>query len=499
MPLFTPASAAAITRGSLAPVATRTSAAYQSGLSNGTQTSGTSRVSHYITTDCRNLRVAYANIYTPTGGPPLDGPNPITVRMSVEDTAGKTHRGWCNGARDVVIPPGGIAWFDVDGAYKAGDRIFTRTYVQVNSGEKWPLSVATNAAAQSGIGEGNSYGTPGTDLTISGTVPQTFAFCYAPAAILGQPLTPVVTVALIGDSITQGQADSHNLGHVVRALNTAGLGYVQLAQKAESAFQFCDPATSGDTRQHVLRGVTHAIEGYGVNDIFNNARTLAQAQASVVAIWYDLARRGIKTWRTTITPKTTSTDGWSTVAGQTADAATSTRNSFNDWIRDGAPILNGVAVATGSNAAGTLRAGQTGHPLSGYFETADLVESARNSGLWKATGRAVADGAISASSTTLTSATAAFVAGDVGVAIRVAGAGASGAVLDTTISSVTNATTAVLAAAASTTVSGATVGIGRMTYTLDGTHPHGADQPANPAGLGYLAMAAAINASAFTL
>ena len=65
--------------------------------------------------------------------------------------------------------------------------------------------------------------------------------------------------------------------------------------------------------------------------------------------------------------------------------------------------------------------------------------------------RIVSDAIMTASSATLTSATAAFVAGDVGKFIEVLGAGTAGATLHTTISSVTNGTTVVLSASAGTT------------------------------------------------
>jgi hypothetical protein len=64
-------------------------------------------------------------------------------------------------------------------------------------------------------------------------------------------------------------------------------------------------------------------------------------------------------------------------------------------------------------------------------------------------GPSVSDAVTTASSTTLTSATAGFAAGDAGRNIIVRGAGASGADLVTTIASVTNSTTIVLGAAAS--------------------------------------------------
>lgn len=74
--------------------------------------------------------------------------------------------------------------------------------------------------------------------------------------------------------------------------------------------------------------------------------------------------------------------------------------------------------------------------------------------------RTVADAAVTTGTATLTSATAAFTAGDVGKLVTVNGAGASGAVLATTVSGYTNATTVTLAANASTSVSGALLALG---------------------------------------
>ena len=44
----------------------------------------------------------------------------------------------------------------------------------------------------------------------------------------------------------------------------------------------------------------------------------------------------------------------------------------------------GAPQAVGAVGGTVLRAGAVGHPLAGYIEVADTVESARNSGLWKA-------------------------------------------------------------------------------------------------------------------
>lgn len=75
-------------------------------------------------------------------------------------------------------------------------------------------------------------------------------------------------------------------------------------------------------------------------------------------------------------------------------------------------------------------------------------------------GRKVTDGDITATTETLTSATATFTSGDVGSQVIVAGAGVAGADLVTTISAFTNSTTVTVALAASTTVSNAATYIG---------------------------------------
>lgn len=69
--------------------------------------------------------------------------------------------------------------------------------------------------------------------------------------------------------------------------------------------------------------------------------------------------------------------------------------------------------------------------------------------------RSIGDAAMTSSSTAVSSATAVFVASDVGKSIFVQGAGAGGSDLSTTIVSRTSATIAQLTAAASATVTGA--------------------------------------------
>ena len=91
-------------------------------------------------------------------------------------------------------------------------------------------------------------------------------------------------------------------------------------------------------------------------------------------------------YQTTVTPQTTSTDAWVTTANQTVTAVHARRIGLNDWIRDGAPFdtATGLAVAVGATGSTIVRAGTRAHPLKGFFEIADIVETSRNSGIWKA-------------------------------------------------------------------------------------------------------------------
>lgn len=53
----------------------------------------------------------------------------------------------------------------------------------------------------------------------------------------------------------------------------------------------------------------------------------------------------------------------------------SNRILFNGWVRDGAPVVSAANLtATNTGTVGALRAGSTGHPLTGYFDTITNIE-----------------------------------------------------------------------------------------------------------------------------
>lgn len=187
----------------------------------------------------------------------------------------------------------------------------------------------------------------------------------APLKLLGRVTGPAEAWLLVGDSITE-------LGFSARAADEAGKAWTCFGAWAESAGDAVGQRSRA--RARFGRGPaawTHAICSYGINDLGRSDTDpdggLAATQAALVDVWTWLEEAGLLVWQTTLSPSSDSTDGWTSIQGQRERH--SARPEVNNWIRDGAPIRG-------------VRAGESGHPLSGWIEVADSVESARNSGAW---------------------------------------------------------------------------------------------------------------------
>lgn len=299
---------------------------------------------------------------------------------------------------------------------------------------------------------------------------------------------PVPAWFFSGDSITRGSGDTDQYrGYAIRAAENANIGHMGTPFFGEKGSAFIG------LRHLRLAGTqftTHFLDFYGQND-FQASQSNATAttlETNDLIRWQSAANRQQVVYAATITPHETATsDGYGTTGGQTTDANEAARIARNTWLRAGAPCTLGTdwptPVAVGTN--GALLMGQPGHPLTGYFDLADVVESARNSGKWKAADRSVTDGAITTGTAVLTSATANFSAADVGTFVNVNGAGAAGAVLSSTVLSYQSPTQVTLSNNASATVTGA--GVAVNPWTADGTHP---------SARGHIAMAAAMDLNA---
>lgn len=354
-------------------------------------TSYTYRIRYPVAITATGLKLTFPAWGTPdaTTGDAATG-NVVNIGAAYVEYGGTAYPVTFNGgASTAAIPSGGQIDSDVVSGLSvvAGQVLYARTYVTVASGGSWPsLYGAYNypdEVSQPGVNLANGTG------TLEGTG-QTFSSPYGPIRIFGTPAAgqPLYAVQVYGDSIAAGVSDNFGnegeVGYWQRVLWAAGntRPYAILALPGEAGGDFV--AAKGANRRAVLgKYAHHFVSQYGINDLQQGV-TLAQLQATTLSIGALAAAESTVKGRfqQTLTPKTSSTDGWTTTGGQTSDGLNATRVPFNDWVRDGLPTSGGVAVATGT--VGALRAGQTGHPFTGYIEVADLAETARNSGIWKA-------------------------------------------------------------------------------------------------------------------
>jgi hypothetical protein len=128
---------------------------------------------------------------------------------------------------------------------------------------------------------------------------------------------------------------------------------------------------------------------YGTNDL-GNGDSLSTIQANLIAFWSLWPGKFV--FQQTIDPRTTSTDTWMTTANQTQQSFESVRQALNTWLRAGAPMVSGAAVAVGT--AGAITAGNPAHPLVGIQDTAAAIEVnasnvlTLNGGYWMVNGTA---------------------------------------------------------------------------------------------------------------
>ena len=309
------------------------------------------------------VKLIYANLYLDATGEHA-GLNPIYITAALEYGT-TTVPVLFGGVREVLIPVGGIAVSDELAVTIPPDtQIWTRQNSRtVNTAEKYPTGYTT----RSDFGEAFSTVSPATNLDATGQLPtpQQSAM-YAPIGILGKTdENKPPAVAIIGSSSTFGNGETFSAltapgdrGYLSRMV-TNKMGQCVIACGSNTAAQW---VADSALRRAAIAAMKPAvvINQLGTNDIANG-RTAAQVNADLLAIWQQLAAMGCKVFQTTFTPRSSSTDGWTTTTGQTPQF-NAVRTAVNDYIR--------------SKPA----------PLHGVLEVADIAETARNSGIWKITG-----------------------------------------------------------------------------------------------------------------
>lgn len=336
---------------------------YKLGLSNGTDMGANSKCRIVAAQRTTDVTVKYGNFYGQANQEAV-GVNDITVRAALF-YGNAYYPLYFRGSRDVVITPGVVVESDSLGIdIPAGVNFYVMTYVTVaTTGQKWPL----NKNYVRSYGEETVTSVTPTDLTTTGGFTASGNINgFGPMQVLCRNTNINPFVAIVGDSISDGTGDitsaggvdGNERGFVARALIN-DFPYQSLSQPGGQAAQF--NYGSMGRRFGMIGDAEVAIVAYGANDL-NANKTFAQLQASLQYIYDYLAARGMRVFGCTITPKTTSTDSFATLANQTVAYTTAqelVRTQINAWIR--------------SKPA----------PLSGMFDTAGAAESARDSGKWR--------------------------------------------------------------------------------------------------------------------
>lgn len=246
-------------------------------------------------------------------------------------------------------------------------------------------SVAVQHNASKSVGVGTALWGPGdATATGAGITSQNNSQKFLPTFVSVTALTVPATVSILGIGDSIFESGSGNPTGYQRGVVEAGRAFLNAGRWGGQTI------AQGDQGLPSLSLFTHVLDQYGFNDITNEAVTKTMADKILTWNWLLGQNAALKITACTVTPSASSTDGWTTLANQTPDAGTTYGGqtrwqrsiAYNDWMRDGAPILAGVA-APGTTDPAALRAGQAGHPLVGYLEIADVIESSRNSGKFR--------------------------------------------------------------------------------------------------------------------
>lgn len=345
-----------------------------------TQASGTWRVRIHVDRAATGIRIAYGNTYFHTAGP-----SAFTLEAVIESADGSQFWPvtWAGSAVRTFNPDDVATSDPIAGLSTTGP---TDLFWRVHFTGSTVTHAGGGSPTTSTSGEGTTYYSGGAKNLTGAFTPGAVGFMRpVPRLIIGTTTPSPRALGLIGDSIMAAGGDAGSWA--VRACIRDGVPYLLRAIGGSAMSNLTDAADF--TRwfgQEELANVDHALLALGRNDSGDPRGSIANVLGKIRATGFTgqivLA---------TVSPSTNSTDGWATVGNQSSNGSDAGRLAFNAWVRDGAPFTAAGAVAVVGSGGTTVRLGDAGHPCTGvanphpdFIDFADLVESARDSGRWKA-------------------------------------------------------------------------------------------------------------------
>ena len=369
---------------------------HSSNLSDGTETTQTSRINHQTIGAISDLQILFTNFPPVQEASTTLAYNDITIEASIEYPVNVFTRVTFNGGNDTYLlkKDRQVLSDYINLEIPAGVTYWIRTNVLVTAGQKW---LKTHASATSV--SGGSGALSGSNLVMSGTITDNEVFTYTASLVLGVSQTSKASIFLFGDSNASGTGDDVSfvpqgtkMGFQFYYGNGGGLygrafknnfPVIRASLAGQRIEMWAPTGIQSKYYGAIISAGQFAVSNLGTNDF--PTRSAAQMKFDYISMWGSQKSRGIKIYQLNLLPRTTSTDGWTTLANQTVTAQEATRIEINDWIRDGAPITisTNAAAAIGATGSDVMRVGNAFHPLAGWWELADVMESSRNSGKWK--------------------------------------------------------------------------------------------------------------------
>ena len=237
------------------------------------------------------------------------------------------------GSRTLSVAPGrGVVSFQPCPIYiPAGTRFWVKTFAS------WtPGNFQLSAKCASWVsGDGTARGTGLSDNTLVAGTPTTTSTAGFGPSVYGRLSNPCAVVGVIGDSICQTAAEAGDNVTGWQFLQRAMRGAIPLINLGRNSDSMAFYLQRFDGRSALLRDhISHVIMALGRNDC--GVSSLATMQSNYQKIIGRFLTLGIPVFGNTITPYTTSTDGWITAENQTIVTSGDrevTRQAFNAWLR----------------------------------------------------------------------------------------------------------------------------------------------------------------------
>jgi lysophospholipase L1-like esterase len=320
-------------------------------LATGSLTTSFSRTPHILRSVVAALAIVLPNWYV--AGQTETNAGSTIWTAAIEYPAGTFTRVTFGGAASVTSSGGGNIVSDmIPVAIPKGEKFWVRLFQNAPSKVIYFNFYCGDGTAQ--------FISPATDMTMGGSATvcnSAFASVTLPIAIIGMSADPAI--GIYGDSISVGRGDTADAGiplqgHLGRAFGASyAAGHVGVSGDRMAVF-----LTNRAKRMSLASYFTHFAVNMGINDITNggSASSVAADTNTIVGLFPGPVAL------CTLSPISTSTDTWNSVAAQTTVAS------------------NGVRVTENTRRLGGISGVRTVYDVNPSVESVASPES----GLWRA-------------------------------------------------------------------------------------------------------------------